>query len=311
MSNAARICVLPSSPHPAPADRGSVEAAVRAGGGVISEVEGADGVVWTDWSNPKGLAALLAEHPHVRWVQLVTSGVDAFLPMITGSRVWTSAKGVYADPMAEWVLATLLAGLRGVPGYARDRRWEPQPTRSLFGAHVTIVGGGGVAAALIRLLKPFEVTIDVVRRSADPLPGARRTLGAGRLAELASKTDVLVLALALTPETEGLVDARLMDRLPNDAWLVNVARGRHVITDDLTAALQGGRLGGAVLDVTDPEPLPPDHPLWGLSNCLITPHMSCPSEIAKPLLLRRIRDNVARLGAGEQLDGMVDSRAGY
>jgi phosphoglycerate dehydrogenase-like enzyme len=311
MSRAARICVLPSSPHSAPADRADVEAAVRAGGGMISEVEGADGVIWTDWSNPKGLAALLAENPHVRWVQLVTSGVDAFLPVITEARVWTSAKGAYAGPMAEWVLATLLAGLRGVPGYARDRRWEPQPTRSLFGARITIVGGGGVATALIRLLEPFDVTIDVVRRGAHPLPGARRTLGAGRLEDLAPTTDVLVLALALTPETEGLVDTRLLDLLPNDAWLVNVARGRHVVTDDLTAALVGGRLGGAVLDVTDPEPLPPDHALWRVSNCLITPHISCPSEIAKPLLLRRVQDNVARLGAGEQLDGVVDSRAGY
>jgi phosphoglycerate dehydrogenase-like enzyme len=311
VADGTRICVLPAAPHSAPADRDRIEDAVRAGGGTLSGVADADGVIWTDWSDPVALGATLREHPQVRWVQLVTSGVDAFGPLITDDRVWTSAKGAYAEPMAEWVLATLLAGFRGVPGYARDRRWEPQPTRSLFGARVTIVGGGGVTSALIRLLAPFEVTIDVVRRAPVNVPGVRRTVGPQLLEELAPQTDVLVLALALTPETVGLVDARLLERLPDDAWLVNVARGALVVTDDLTVALETGRLGGAVLDVTEPEPLPAGHRLWRLANCLITPHTSCPAELAAPLLLRRIRDNVARRVAGLQLDGVVDPRAGY
>ncbi|MDT5026755.1 MAG: hypothetical protein QOE61_3181, partial [Micromonosporaceae bacterium] len=188
MARGTRICVLPATPHSAPADRGLIEDAVRAGGGTLSGMADADGVIWTDWSDPAALGAMLSEHPQVRWVQLVTSGEDAFEPLITDARVWTSAKGAYAEPMAEWVLATLLGGLRGVPGYARDRRWEPRPTRSLFGARITVVGGGGVTNALIRLLTPFEVTIDVVRRAPVNVPRARRTLGPHLLKEHAPET---------------------------------------------------------------------------------------------------------------------------
>jgi len=311
MRDSARICVLPRTPHSSPGAHAAIEAAIRSGGGQVSEIEHADGIVWTDWSDPAGLGAVLEAHRQPRWVQLVTSGVDSFGPVIDDRCIWTSAKAAYAEPMAEYVLAMLLAGLRNVPGYTRRRRWEQQPIRSLFGSRVTILGGGGVAIALLRLLEPFGVQVDVVRRGPTPVPGAARTVGLDRLPELAPETDVLVLALALTAETEYLVDAALLKLLRDGAWLVNVARGRHVVTDDLTAALREGRLGGAVLDVTDPEPLPADHPLWQQSNCLITPHASCPAYIAEPYLLRRITDNVARLGAGQELIGVVNPRDGY
>ena len=123
---------------------------------------------------------------------------------------------------------------------------------------------------------------------------------------------VVVLALALTPETTGHHRGPPSSTLMGGgAWLVNVARGRHVDTDALVDALTAGSIGGAALDVTDPEPLPDGHPLWDLPNCIITPHTADTIEMVMPLLADRIRTNVQRLGAGEPLVGLVDAAAGY
>jgi len=132
-------------------------------------------------------------------------------------------------------------------------------------------------------------------RFADALPGA----------------DLVVLALALTEETDGLIGLGELELMEQHAWLVNVARGRHVVTDDLVEALRVGIIGGAGLDVTDPEPLPPEHPLWSMDNCIITPHVGNTPEMAKPLLSERISANVRRFARGEELLGLVDPHAGY
>jgi phosphoglycerate dehydrogenase-like enzyme len=122
---------------------------------------------------------------------------------------------------------------------------------------------------------------------------------------------LVVLALALTPETVGIIGAPELALMDKGAWLVNVARGRHVDTDSLVAALSTGVIAGAALDVTDPEPLPDGHPLWRLPNCIVTPHTADTIEMVMPLLAERIRVNVARFVAGEDLVGVVDIEAGY
>ena len=122
---------------------------------------------------------------------------------------------------------------------------------------------------------------------------------------------VVVLALALTPETTGIIGSAELAVMGEASWLVNVARGRHVDTDALVSALVEGSIGGAALDVTDPEPLPDGHPLWGRADCIITPHTADTIEMVVPLLAERIRTNVARLAAGDQLVGQVDPVAGY
>ena len=121
----------------------------------------------------------------------------------------------------------------------------------------------------------------------------------------------MVLALALTPDTEAMFGADEFALMEQHAWIVNVARGRHIVTDDLVDALREGTIGGAGLDVTDPEPLPADHPLWSLPNCIITPHVGNTPEMAKPLLAERVTENVRRFGRGEELIGLVDVDAGY
>ena len=142
-------------------------------------------------------------------------------------------------------------------------------------------------------------------------PGAARTLGTEDLHDALPGADVVFLALALTPETRHVIGAAQLAAMSPSAWLVNVARGAHVDTDALVDALRDGAIGGAALDVTDPEPLPDGHPLWSLPNVLITPHTANPWQTAQPLLARRITENLRRFAAGEPLLGLVDPDAGY
>lgn len=289
--------------------------AVRAGGGTVVGVDDSpDAAVWLSPRDAAGLKELLAAAPSVRWVQLPFAGIEAFLDagVLTPDRTWTCAKGVYAEPTAEHALALTLAGLRRLPEHARATSWGAQGGQTLYDGDVVVLGGGGITTALLGLLAPYRCSVTVVRRDpTSPLQGAARTVGIGSLDDVLPGALAVILALALTPETEHVIGARQLDLMDSAAWLVNVARGRHVDTDALVRALQGNAIGGAALDVTDPEPLPDDSPLWKLPNCLITPHTANPWRTAQPLLSRRITDNVRRYVAGEPLLGLVDLDAGY
>ncbi len=291
-----------------------LDAAVSAGATLVPPSE-ADTVVWGGVADPAGLAALLAEHgDRVGWVQLPWAGVEPYLDLLDERRVWTCAKGAYGDDVAEMALALALAGLRGIVEYARARTWRGpgELGRNLDGARVCIVGAGGITEHLLRLLAPFDCDVTVVRRArargVAAVPGASSTVGDDELDGALAGSDVVVLALALTEATRGLVDARRLELMGPRAWLVNVARGGHVVTDDLVAALRAGTIAGAALDVTDPEPLPDGHPLWELDNCIITPHVANTSAMLQPRLAERIAENVRRRRAGQALLGVVDVR---
>jgi len=144
-----------------------------------------------------------------------------------------------------------------------------------------------------------------------PVPGAVRTVATGQLAQALPGARAVVITVALTPQTRGLIGQAELAAMAPDAWLVNVARGGVVDTEALTAALQKRQIGGAALDVTDPEPLPDGHPLWDLDNCLITPHTADTEEMTQPLLAGRIAENVRRLAAGTELVGLLDPGLGY
>jgi len=301
-----RILVAPDPPTP------ETEEAITRGGGVLARVAAqADAIVWTRPKEAIGLRELLEAGPDIRWVQLPFAGIEPFLDLLDGGRTWTCGKGVYAEPVAEMALGMLISGLRHLTGYARQERWSASQGRNLLDARVTIVGGGEITRSLIAMLTPFRVEVTVVRRRETPLEGAVRVLPTSRLLEAVTGADAVVLALALTPQTERLVDASVLAAMEAHAWLINVARGRHVDTDALVAALTAGTIGGAALDVTDPEPLPDGHPLWSLPNCLITPHTGNTPEMAVPLLAARTHANVARFARGEELIGIVDVAAGY
>lgn len=295
----------------APASAPWLEQAVEAGGGTVTSPAEATAVVWTHPDDPAGLAALIGQHPHLDWVQLPWAGIEPYLPMLDRDRRWTNAKGVYGEPVAEMALAMLLAAFRHLVAYGSATTWTEQAGRNLVGARITIVGGGGITASLIRLLGPFGCEITVVRRRPAPMEGVAHVASSDDLLAALRGADGVVLALPLLPETAGLIGAAELEAMEPHAWLVNVARGAHVQTDALVDALRAGSIGGAALDVTDPEPLPDGHPLWDLPNVLITPHTGNTRAMARPLLGRRIRENVERYRAGEPLVGMVDPDLGY
>jgi len=305
-----RIAVGPS-PDP------SVDEAVLAGGGrVVGWDEGPDGVVWTDGRDAEGLAKRLAASPSVRFVQLPAAGVEAMaqagiFDRFGSDMVWSCAKGSYGRPVAEHALALLLAGLRDLPVRVGARSWGEKSGTSLFGRPVTVLGGGGIARAFLELLEPFGARATVVRRSASPVPGAHRTVATEQLHEVLPGSLAVVVALALTPETRHVIGRRALEVMGPQAWLVNVGRGEHVDTEALVEALVERRIAGAALDVTDPEPLPDGHPLWGRPDCIITPHTANTPAMAQPLLAERIRTNVSRLAAGEPLEGLIDAASGY
>jgi phosphoglycerate dehydrogenase-like enzyme len=285
--------------------------AVREGGGHIVPLEEADALVWGDPRDAGALESTLRRAPQLRWIQLPFAGIEGFAHLLDHEHVWACGKGVYAEPVAELALALGLAGLRGLGRYARVTTWEGPVGRNLVGARVTILGGGGITTSLVRMLAPFDCHVTVVRRTAEDMDGVDAVLEADRYADALPGADLVVLALALTPDTEGIIGADELALMEEHAWLVNVARGRHVVTAALVDALRHGVIGGAALDVTDPEPLPAGHPLWQLPNCIITPHVGNTPEMAVPLLSERITANVRRYARGEELLGPIDVHLGY
>jgi phosphoglycerate dehydrogenase-like enzyme len=284
---------------------------VIAGGGHIVEPAAASAIVWTAARDASGLREVLDAHGHLEWVQVPFAGIENFVPILDDDRIWTCGKGVYAEPVAEHALALALAGMRHVAAYSRVSQWIGPAGRNLLGAAVTIVGGGGITESLVRLLTPFNCSITVVRRTVVDIDGVDTVVGQENLVDALVGADVVFLALSLTPETVGLIGKPELEVMEPHAWIVNVARGGHIVTDDLVWALQNNVIGGAALDVTAPEPLPEDHPLWTLPNCIITPHVGNTPEMAVPLLSARITENVKRFINDESLVGLVDVRNGY
>ena len=290
------------------------EKAIRNAGGEVTDVDAkADALVWLNPGDLDEFRAALGAASSARWVQLPFAGVEkvAEAGLFDPARVWTSAKGAYADPVAEHALTLALAGLRLLPRRIAARSWGKQGGTSLYDQPVTILGGGGITASLLELLAPLRVTATVVRNRPDPVPGAARTVGQADLHEALADAQVVFLALALTPDTQGIIGAAELAAMRPDGWLVNVARGGVVDTDALVAALTEGTIAGAALDVTEPEPLPDGHPLWDMENCIITPHTADTTEMVVPLLARRIHENVVRFAAREPLEGIVDPSLGY
>ena len=304
-TNPPRIAVLPATAPSWMSD------AVVEGGGHVVELAQAEALVWGAARDPRGLEEVLASAPHLTWVQLPFAGVEEFAHLIDGERTWTCGKGVYAEPVAEMALALGLAGLRGLGRYTRAGEWTGPYGRNLIGARVTILGGGGITEELVRLLAPFDCHVTVVRNRVSEMDGVDVVLQSDQYADALPGADLVVLALSLTPETEGIIGRSEFESMEPHAWIVNVARGKHIVTDDLVWALENDVIGGAAIDVTHPEPLPPDHRLWSLPNCIITPHVGNTPAMAVPLLSDRIAANVRRWLTGEDLIGPVDPELGY
>jgi phosphoglycerate dehydrogenase-like enzyme len=285
--------------------------AIVAGGGQVVAASDADALVWTVPREVDRLEATLDANAAIAWVQLPFAGIEPFVGLINDDRTWTCGKGIYAEPVAELALGLAIAGLRGFGDYARATTWMGEAGRNLTGASVSVLGGGGITEALLRMLAPFDCHVTVVRNRIVEMEGADNVVAAERYVDALAGADVVVLALPLTPDTEGIISRTELEMMESNAWLINVARGKHVVTDDLLWALQNHVIGGAGLDVTDPEPLPDGHPLWTLPNCIITPHVGATLEMGDPLLAERITANVRLFAHDKPLTGAVHPDLGY
>jgi len=314
---------LPADERPQPgpvavlphADPELVRAAEEGGATVAPLDDETRGIVWLSPVGADELGAILEAHPGVGWVQLPWAGVNDFAAMMRAhdrrGLVFTSAKGAYAQPVAEHALTLTLALLRDLPVRIRATSWGSKSGWSLYGLNVVVIGAGGIAREFLRLLEPFGAETTVVRRLGEPVPGATRTVSTAQLDDVLPAADIVVVAAAHTTGTDKLLGAAQFDRMKESAYVVNVARGALIDTGALVAALDSGAIAGAGLDVTDPEPLPDGHPLWSRPDVIITPHSADTPEMIVPLLAARVRHNVrALLGEGD-FAGRIDPQAGY
>ena len=299
-----------------PSSTDEIRRAVTDGGGGVVDIDEADALVWTDPRKPQQLKEVL-ESSHVEWVQLPFAGIEPFFEadVIDPGLTWTCAKGIYGPACAEHALAFMLAVARRLHVHVRAKSWSKlgndSPEYRLDGKTVVVVGTGGIGVALVDMVRPLGLRIIGVNRSGRPLEGAERTVIIDELDGVLPEADFVVVAAPYTQETHHLFDEAKFAAMASDAWILNVARGGLIDTDALVAALRGGHIGGAALDVTDPEPLPDGHPLWGLENCLITPHVANTWAMGLAELPGLVRRNVAARGAGEPLEGLVDPELGY
>lgn len=302
----------------APGEHPELAEAIRAAGATVSPLS-ADtrGLVWMSPAGDGRLERVIAEHPELAWVQLPMAGVDAHRELLAaeaelGRRVWTCAKGAYAEPVAEHALALTLAALRFIPEKSRAGSWERQRRgTSLYGRRILVIGAGGIALEYLRLVAPFQPEVTVIRRSPAPVPGAARTATLDDLHSQLPDADVVLLAAASVPETHRLIGARELGLMHSDAVIVNIARGALIDTDALVTALNDGVIAGAGIDVTDPEPLPDGHPLFNARNTVVTMHSADTPEMVGRLLQARVVRNVSSFLNGEDFVGVVDTALGY
>lgn len=246
--------------------------------------------------------ALMAHMPHLKVVQLLTAGFDTALARLPAGVSLCNAGGVHDASTAELGMALILASLRGIDDFVRampSGGWLHAKREALADKRALIVGAGGVAQALRARLLSFEVDVELVGRSARP--GVR---AAADLGDLLGTADVVILAVPLDDSTRGLVDTSFLAHMRDGALLVNIARGPVVDTEALVAAVASGRIRAA-LDVTEPEPLPPGHPLWTLPGVLISPHVGGNTSAFLPRARRLVADQLVRFVEGQPLLSVV------
>jgi phosphoglycerate dehydrogenase-like enzyme len=262
------------------------------------------------------LEHVVSKTPNLRWIHSASAGVDRIsIPSIRerGLTV-TNARGVFSRPIAEYVVMMSLAVARRLPQLLelqRERTWQPLRGRELSELTVGIVGYGSIGAEVARLLQPFGCRIVATRRHPERGADGVELFGLEDLREVLRVSHIVVVAAPLTDETAGLIGAEQLAEMREDAWLINIARGRLIDELALRRALESGWIGGAVLDVFSEEPLSPESPLYRTPNVVITPHTSWASDRVIERSVDLFIDNLRRDRAGEPLRNVVDLEAGY
>jgi phosphoglycerate dehydrogenase-like enzyme len=259
------------------------------------------------------LKGVLARAKNVEYVQALTAGVDGLLEDVPDQVTLCTVRGAYDDLMAELLLAGILACYKEIPHYVAAQAkgvWEPKQVRVLSGARVLFVGYGSIAQTLERYLEPFQVEVKrIARRPRSALSAtvgrpAVEVSGLAELSTLLPSADIVVVLTPLTDQTSGLVDDNFLSLMQPGALLVNGARGLIVDTEALLAATDRGKVR-AYLDVTDPEPLAPNHPLWSAPGVFITPHIGSLVPDNRDRAFAVVRANLGRWVRGEALENVV------
>ena len=269
---------------------------------------------WFDMYSKEDMAETITRAVGLRWLNSIYAGVESFpLDLLEQRSVMlTNGAGINAVPIAEYVLMLMLAQCKGYRDVVRaqDRReWlrDSPGKRELYGSQVLILGYGAIGHEVAARLAAFGAQVTKVRRTTGP-----DTLNPKQWRGELGRFDWIVIGVPATPETRHMIGAAELAAMKSNAVLVNVARGSVIDQDALVAALGAGQIGGALLDVTTPEPLPGDHPLWALDNAQITMHLS---GNAQTLMFARAAErflaNLERYHAGEPLTPQVDYAAGY
>lgn len=248
------------------------------------------------------VTSILDQLPELRLVQLLSAGAETWVGRVPEGVALSDCRGAHGGATAEWVLTALLAVYRHVPRFVSaqaEGRWDHRPTEELAGKHVLVVGAGDVAEETVKRLHALEASTTLVARTARP--GVH---GIEEVHQLLPDHDAVVLVVPMTSATRHLCDQAFLAAMPDGAVLVNAARGPVVDTDALIAELDSGRLR-AVLDVTDPEPLPEGHPLWSAPGLLITPHVGGSVPQALPRAYRVAAEQIACWARGEQPPNLV------
>jgi phosphoglycerate dehydrogenase-like enzyme len=290
--------------------------AVRSEAEAVAKANGADAVI--GWCTEK----LVAEATDAVWVQIFSAGAEHCFSadrIVDESVVLTNMQKMSSPIIAEHVIALTLGLARGLPQFAKvmpSGEWRRGPgisdgMLSIAGKRMLVVGLGGIGTEVARRAAALDMRVVGTRRSSREGPPFVDYVGlSDELLELAAEADFIVNALPLTAETTGLFDEEFFGAAKRGVHFINVGRGRSVVTDDLVAALRSGQVAGAALDVTEPEPLPADHPLWQMDNVIITPHVSGRGgNRARHSML--LMENLRRFVAGDALLNVVDPQRGY
>ena len=265
----------------------------------------------------------LTKASKLRWVQVQSAGVDRYItikPLIENDNiVLTNFRAIHGPAIADHALAMLLSLTRNLNYHAANQQqsqWKrgrsPNQSIALKGKTILVVGLGGIGSEIAQRAHGFGMRVIGTRRSNKPSPNFIERVGKPKdLLTMLPEADVVALAVPLTSETKNLLDATAFEAMKPGSFLINIARGKVVDTEALLAALKSGKLAGAGLDVTDPEPLPEDHPLWKQPNLIITPHIAGKSAVTNERRSALTIENLRRFGAGEPLLNVVDKIAGY
>lgn len=261
------------------------------------------------------IAALKRSMPSLRWVQVISAGVEAILPTLPDDVWLTNASGVHGEKGGEFVLAAALMLNYRIPQFVADkaeRRWQPVFATPAKGKRVTLLGVGGIGATAARRLRQNGFIVTGVTRSGAPNADLDHSISVDRLDEVLPLTDILVSTLPATPQTRGLIDRTRLESLPRHAGVIVVGRAAVVDYGAMAEMLTAGTLGGAVLDVYPVEPLPTADTLWDCPNLVMTPHCSVDDhETYMNGCLDIFVDNLGRFMRNEPLRNLIDRELGY